>query len=299
MADHSHNLSQLQTWLQSVIMHPGGVVEGIRDEGTQRSLAIEPEQIESVIDRSHNLTSVERLEIYARAYYARLIECLQAQFPMLARAVGDDLFGAFAVDYLRRYPSQSYTLGELGSRFVRFLQETRPNEQAAIDAAENEDAPWPDFLIDLAELEWHFSEVFDGPGAEQEPPLDANALAAIPPDRWAAARLTCVPCLRLVEMRYPVHLYWRALRDHEEAVPPLPAETWLAISRRNYIVRHLELSRPAFMILGGLQTGLTVGEAIGHAANALPADADSAVADLQAWFAQWSGEGFFRSAEGA
>ena len=70
-----------------------------------------------MIERSSHQTSVERLEIYAGAYYARLLECLRAEYPIMAEAMGTELFDEFAVEYLQRYPSHSYTLNDLGGQF--------------------------------------------------------------------------------------------------------------------------------------------------------------------------------------
>src|SRR5687768_8504896 len=104
--------------MQAVIMHPGGVTTGLASAEATQQLEVTPEQIESVITRSQTLSSIERLEIYSRAYYARLLECLRSQFPNLAKSLGNDAFDPFALGYLRRYPSHSYTLALLGSRFV-------------------------------------------------------------------------------------------------------------------------------------------------------------------------------------
>jgi hypothetical protein len=239
------------------------------------------------------LTSVERLEIYARAYYARLLECMRAEFPMLAKAMGEELFDEFAVDYLRRHPSRSYTLCELGAKFAQFLSETRP----APGQGELE-VQWPDFLIDLARLEWTFNEVFDGPGVEHEKLLDQEQLQAIPGDRWPDVRLVAAPCLRLLELGSPVHRYYRALRDQDDAAPPDPAPTWLAVTRRDFICRHYELTEPQFNLLGSLMAGGTIQEAVVKAACGIPeADFNRFAADLQDWFRRWSAEGFFLRAE--
>ncbi len=193
-------------------MHPGGVVEGMESAAAQEHIELAPGQIDQVVSRSSSLDAVERLEIYARAYYARLVECLEAEFPILARAVGEELFREFAVGYLECYPSRSYTLNHLGARFADYLAETFP-------AGEN-DSPGGAFLIDLARLEWVFNEVFDGPGVENATLLGPEQLAGVEPERWADVRLVPVPCLRVLKLDHPVHDYYRALRADAEVPPP-------------------------------------------------------------------------------
>ena len=80
----------------------------------------------------------ERLEVYRRAYHSRLVSCLRDLFPALRRALGDEVFTAFAVRYVRDHPPSSYTLGDLGPGFVRFLAppqaEREPPDLRARDA---------------------------------------------------------------------------------------------------------------------------------------------------------------------
>ncbi len=281
-------LDKLQQWMQAVITHPAGVDAGLSAPGAQSHIVTLPSDVEQIIEPSRRQSSIERLEVYANAYYMRLIECLQSEFPVFRQTVGDDLFAEFAVDYLRRYPSQSYTLGELGARFVSFLTETRPAAQDAPD--------WFDFLIDLARLERTLSEVFDGPGCETKPPLRHEELLAIDPELWPQARLTTAPCLRLLALRFPLNDYYTAIKAGDEAALPQAAESWLAITRRDYVVRRYSLTRPQFILLTKLQRDQTVGEAIAAAAEAYPGEIDQLAADLRDWFRIWSTAPMFESA---
>src|SRR5437016_4065691 len=126
----SLELSHIQRWMQSVIMHPDGVVAGISSDAAREHIDLGPEDVGQVIARSAALTSIERLQIYANAYYARLFECLHEEFPALLQALGDETFDAFALGYLQKYPSRSYTLCNLGRDFPRYLAETRPRDES-------------------------------------------------------------------------------------------------------------------------------------------------------------------------
>lgn len=165
-------LEVIQRWMQAVITHPGGVVAGMDSTEARWAIPVGPNDVESVVTRSRLLSAVDRLEIYARAYYARLIECLRAEFPVLVHALGEDLFAEFAVGYLERYPSRSYTLNLLGAGFPRYLDETRPSNDS-----------WAEVVVDLANLELAVAEVFDGPGVEERRTLDFADLSAIPPEQ--------------------------------------------------------------------------------------------------------------------
>src|SRR5947209_13115313 len=114
------DLNVVQRWMQAVLMHPGGVAQGMASEEAQRLLQVPPAEVEKVLTRSETLTALERLAIYGSAYYARLLECLREEYPVLKHALGDEAFDAFAFGYLQKYPSRSYTLGKLGDLFSRY-----------------------------------------------------------------------------------------------------------------------------------------------------------------------------------
>ena len=292
MKGETRSLDVVQRWFQAVVTHPDGVKGGAASPEAQELIRLNRGELEAVVRRSRNLTAAERLSIYANAYYARLLECLGACYPVLKRALGDEVFDSFAFEYLQRYPSRSYTLDRLGENFARFLDETRPERE------EDGAVEWPDFLIDLATLEWTIAKVFDGPGVEGQPLLTPEALQSFPAERFAEARLTPVVCLRLLAFRYPVNAYFTAVRQTEkgEEIPiPEPAEERVAILRRDFVVRRYPLTAPQHALLERIQAGATVGEAITTVAAASDLDDDALADELRAWFRFWSAEGFFQS----
>jgi hypothetical protein len=293
----SRSLDVVQRWFQSVITHPEGVEGGVDSEEAQRLIRLNRGELEAVIGRSRNLTAAERMGIYANAYYARLLECLAAFFPMLQKTLGPEIFEGFAFEYLQKYPSKSYTLDHLGGNFARFLDETRPEPE---EDEEPGAVGWPDFLIDLAVLEWTINQVFDGPGVEGKPLLTAEALRSFPAERFGEARLVPVPCLRLLAFRFPVSAYYTAIRqakEGEEVPVPDPGPEHLALTRRDFVVRRYPLDPAQHALLEKILAGAPVGEAIAAAAEASGLEDDALAAELQSWFRLWVAEGFFQSIE--
>jgi hypothetical protein len=282
-------LSAVQRWMQAVIMHPEGVDAGLASDSARASLNVDPADVEQMIARSEAQTSVERLSIYANAYYARLLECLGEEFPVLKRTLGEEVFDGFAFDYLQKYPSQSYTLCKLAENFARYLAETRPREA-------NGDLPadWPEFLIDLATLEWTFSQVFDGPGVEGQTLLTSEQLQAIDAERWPAARLEVVPCLKLLALRFPVNAYYTAMRRDQNPELPGPALSWVAVTRREFVVRRHDLGQRQYELLSALAAGESVGAAIERAAATPGGDIEHFVVELGDWFRDWAASDFFQ-----
>jgi hypothetical protein len=269
----SERLDTVQRWFQDVITDPRG------SESRPAS------EIEAVITRSRRLSASGRLQVYADAYYARLIECLTDTFPATARALGQETFQSFAFEYLQAYPSQSYTLSILGGQFPRFLEQTRP----ALEP--DEELPsWPELLVDLTRLELTIDAVFDGPGSERAERFDWSQVASWSPDQFLAARVEFSPAARLLAFRFDVNTYYQQLRHSEpEAVidPPSAAPHWLALTRRDYVVRRIPLSTVQFQLAQELQNGIPIGAAIDRSAGTV--SDDELMLTLRDAFGAWSG----------
>lgn len=266
-------------------------------------MPVVPERLDEVIRPSSRQSAAERLAIYHRAYFARLIECLAQQYPMLCAAAGDEVFAQFALAYLEAHPSRSYTLGELGRYLPEFLQRTRPRDPASEDgththgAAHADDAPA--VLVELARLEWLLSEVFDGPGSE----ATGHAPPHTPAEFTPQLRLLPCPSLRLIALEFPLDDYYAALRRGES--PPLPPRErqYLAVVRRDYRVRRYVLGRIEYELLWAIVAGEPLAAAIEQAVACQAAsapnldDPDRLAAALHRWFFAWSRAGFFIGAQ--
>jgi hypothetical protein len=276
-------LDVVQRWFQAVITNPGGVREGIDGDAARTLIPLSPHELESVIGRSQRLDAEGRLKIYADAYYARLVECMDGSFPMVARTLGKELFAEFAMGYLQAHPSNSYTLNRLGDQFASWLQATRPPR----DADEPDQPQWPEFLVDLAQLEWAIDGVFDGPGVERQAVVDSETVAGLTAAQLLGARLETVPCLRLMAFRFPVSEFYDAARhasDDDELDVPEPQPSWLALTRRDYVVRRIALSQAQYELISALHAGGTVGDAIERAASTVKWSDEQLAASLSNWF---------------
>jgi hypothetical protein len=303
-AEGRPGLGQVQRWFQAVITHAEGVEAGAAALEARQLLPLQNGELESVITRSRALTAAERLAIYANAYHTRLLECLGEVFPMLRRTLGDDGFSSLALGYLEEYPSRSYTLNELGRHFPQFLEQTRPSpDELATDplSSANQSSleqDWPAFLIDLARLEWAIYDVFDGEGVEGKALLTADQVLRIPPGRWAEARLEPVPCLRLLATQFPVNDYFTSLRSagaDEAIVLPAKSPAFVALTRRDFIVRRYNLSAPEFELLKALSRGSSVGEALDQMLSQSQADPATLPDTVKLWFRNWTAEGLFQA----
>lgn len=285
-------LDRLERWMQSVITHPAGIAAGIASSEARRQVEVSASDLERVVRSTEQFGGLERLAVYGNAYFARLQDCLRAEFPAVRQGVGDEAFSAFVFGYLQRFPPASYTLADLGKEFPRYLEDTRP-----VESTSGAGAGWSRFVVELAQIERAYSEIFDGPGPERSAVLTHENLAGIDPQRWFASRLVPVECLRLFVLEFPVHEYISAVRRDGNPEVPVPATTHLAVFRREYVVRRLSLSPPEFAILSAFQQGMTVGEALSEALAAEETDSEVLAAELHGWFRDWTAAGLFAGVE--
>lgn len=287
-----HSLSDIQQWFQTTISHPAGVDAATANSGTSQGHGEQPVDIARVILPSEEMNSEERLQIYSRAYFGRLIECLRAQFPAVHHAIRDDAFDGLAFGFLVDHPSRSYSLGTLGQSFDAHLRATRPKRQ---DLGSDVQFDFADFLIDLARLEWTYNEVFDGPGPEQSRSLQAVDLMGLSAEDFAQCRLVLHECVRLLELQFPVHEYASVVRKGADAVPPAARPVRLVVTRRDYIVRRLEVSPQQFELLSALNDQKTIGESLQLLCEKSNVEYGQLAIQLQTWFQEWSAAPLFQA----
>ena len=249
-----------------------------------------------IIKPNDRLTSFERLEIYNRQYWFRVLSAFAEDFPGLRAVLGGRRFDAMAKAYLIDCPSQSFTLRNLGSRLVTWLQEH------PVWAGERQN-----LAVDMAQLEWADIEAFDG---LRDPALKPEDLAGVNP---AKLRLRLQPYVSLLALRYPVDdLLLEVRKDSDDldvasntfserhkrkrvsAVAQLkPSPIFLAVHRLEEEVYFRRLDREEFAILSNLQAGNPLHAAIESALRHSPIAAADRAVQVEKWFHTWSALGWF------
>ncbi len=229
---------------------------------------------EAFIKPNDRLTSFERLEIYNRQYWFRIIDCLYDDYPGLRAVLGERKFAKLAKEYLAKHPSASFSLRNLGRSLPGFVREPMAR--------------------DMSRLEWARIVAFDG---EALPVVTADDLLDANPHRL---RLGLQPYLTLLKLRYPLDDFLIAIKTdslraeasnavtdlHHRRVKklrhPKPETVYVAVHRINNAIYYKRLTDPQFKMLRRLQAGQTLAQACTGNAE-----------DLRQWFQEWAGFGWF------
>jgi hypothetical protein len=294
MRAQTQDLESLQREMAAAVMQPLTKDDNMRATAPDgRPMA---EVAASFIAPNSRLTAFERLEIYNRQYWFRVLGALAEDFPALRAVVGERRFEALSIAYLTEHPSRSFTLRNLGSKLPEWL--TAHPEHAGRRHR---------LAVDLARIEWACVEAFDAPDRD---PLTQRQIAAL----QGESKLSLQPCLQLVALSYPaddlvLELHKREKRQtseagvaHEDsgaeiAIPKLrPRPTWLAVHRVDLSVYYRRIAREEFQTLVALRDGRALGAAIEAGFAGSRISQGQRPERVQQWFGSWAELGWICAA---
>ena len=282
------NLEELQREMAAAVMQPLTADEQMRattkDGRDMKAVA------ESFVAPNSRLNAFERLEIYNRQYWFRVLGALAEDFPGLRRVIGAAAFEKLSIAYLTAHPSRSFSLRNLGSKLGEWL------------AANPEFAGRRHRLaLDVTRIEWAFVETFDN---AEHTPLTVDQIATLD----AHSRLGLQPHVQLIALEYPaddlvLSLHQREKRqtseagvEHEDDADPEPAKlprlrkrrTWLAAHRVDFSVYYVRIRREEFLTLSAIRQGVPLADAIatGFVGSKVPESRRAKL--VQEWFGNWA-----------
>lgn len=251
------------------------------------SISAEAKQLVKPNDR---LTSTERLNIYHRQYWYRILDSFNEDFPGLCAVLGERAFQRLAQAYLTDCPSQSFTLRNLGSLLDSWLTD-HPEFSGKHFA----------LALDMIRLEWAHIEAFDNAEWKALGPEDLL-------DLGPELALALQPHIRLLELQYPVdNLRIKVnehLREHSRASNAVSAprsrhvvrrfarlkarQIFLAVHRVEFTVYYRRLDADEFRLLQAIGQGQAIGAALDSALADNPLEPAELQQKIQTWFANWA-----------
>jgi hypothetical protein len=229
------------------------------------------EEAAAYIKPNSGLSSLERLAIYSRSYWFRLLDSLREDFPGLAAVLGARRCERLARAYLADCPSRSFTLRNLGSQLEGWL--ARHPEYADGD---------PALARDMVRLEWAHIEAFDGPAEEMLGPQD---LVELKPGLRAGLQ----PYIRLLELNYAVDEFRvKATGGRRRGARPRREHVFVAVHRLDLDVYYRRLGREEFRLLSAVRAGRPIAAAIATAFTGSPVAGEDLPELLRLWFSAWA-----------
>lgn len=288
------SLLELQRRVAEAVMRPLTAAEGMQSRTAQgNSMKAE---VAAFIKPNDRLSPFERLEIYNRQYWFRIISAFDEDFPALAAVVGPRAFEKLARAYLQDNPSHSFTLRNLGSQLESWLREHPALAGKHLQLA-----------LDVARLEWAHIEAFDN-GEERALTLaDMGQLGE-------GSQLSLQPHLRLLHLVHPADSFvvsahrrqssadvasnavTSAKRPRSRVLPKSllkPADIYLGVHRHDHFVYYKRLGREEYRLLRSLETGNPLGEALDAAFQASAIAETDRPGHVQAWFQNYAELGWF------
>jgi len=289
---HRLNLLQTQRLVSMLVMRPLSKNEGMQKVWVDGRPAAEI--VEMVVKPNDRLTSFERLEIYNKQYWFRVLDCFGDDFPGLRAVLEEKKFDRLARAYLEAQPSRSFSLRNLGQFLPAFLEERRELT-----------APYTELALDMVKFEWAQVQAFDGPGYAALTPSDVARISSRP----AKARLHVQPYVQLLELQYPLDDFLLALKKKNAAMRseasnaydettvrkqiktvrrPRRKRVWLAVHRFDNSLYYKRLSREGFEALKALRRGETLEAALAHAISISEMPGQDWAAVVRDWFEIWT-----------
>ena len=280
-------LENLQRAMATAVMMPLTPDENMRSHAADGRAMVDVAA--EFIAPNSRLTPFERLEIYNRQYWYRVLSGLAEDFPALRAVVGAKAFDAISVAYLEAHPSHSFSLRNLGSKLVEWL-EAHPQFNGRRHA----------LAVDVARIEWAFVEAFDN---AEYTPLTLEQIATLDGE----SQLAVQPHVRLMALNYPADEVVMALHDGEKRqaseagvkhegsedepvrLPRLRRRAvWVAAHRVDFCVYYRRMEREEFVTLEAIRARQPLGSALEAAFSMSRIPETRRAGRVRAWFTTWA-----------
>jgi Putative DNA-binding domain len=213
------NLRDLQNLLYRQITDPNITVEDLEKSG----VACIP--LETLLNGGLALSPDQRVDIYANAFFFRLLDCFAEDYSATLAVVGIDEFTAIVKEYPLVYPPTEPS--------IFYADYCLPDFLAAHCSAES----WP-FIADLARLE---RAILDSFIAADTLPFGVDSLSALPSNEWLGLRLQTHPTVAIVHGEWCVAAILRSIEDGQEWQIPAHEQMRTLVWRQNSQVHYRDL----------------------------------------------------------
>ena len=195
---------------------------------------------------NEKVSSDVRLGIYANAYWLRLAEVLDNDYPGVKALLGDEEFQTMARAYINAHNSPYYNVRWYGDLLAQYLSKTLPYAHKP-------------FLAEMAAFEWAMTLTFD---AKDDVSASMEDVLAITPEQWPEMTFQMHPALQRLDLAWNVPAIWNSVDAREDIVEPLKSSNttpWL-LWRNDLIIYFRSLETDEAWGLDAIINGASFGE---------------------------------------
>ena len=194
------------------------------------------------------------MAVYRNTVIHGVVEALAANYPVVAKIVGQEMFEGIAAEFVTKDPPKSAVLALYGAAFAEWIERQPWNEALP-------------YLADVARVERLHIESFMA--------ADAEPLQHLPDGHPSSLRLKLHPTVRFIWLQSPAMSIWLA---HQQPLPSQIAPEWKAegalfVRPDPFLMHSPRIGRPTHRILSGIRLGEPVGTSLTAACRLYP-DAD-------------------------
>jgi hypothetical protein len=299
-------LLEFQRTMARAVMQPMSGRDTMKHEAyyeANRETYCENRDAVALVKPNSRLSSVERLDIYRRSYWSRVLDAFSEDFPGVRALLGAKRFDRLRLRYMADCPSESFTMRNLGKHLTAWMERNPTLAGANYGIA-----------LDMARLEWAQVESFD---AAEHKPLSPADVAALTPE----SRLRLQPHLRLIEVWHEVDALLIAVRQAAQRnggrrrgagqkriagaksaalsaalsanTAAISVPVYLAVHRFELVVHYKRLDAEKFRLMSALAKGECIADAAEIAYGESPLTAEECQQHIQRSFALFAALGWF------
>ncbi len=304
------DLVEFQKWFGGETARPLSAEDPGRTRGREPSAVREAD---ARLKSANGMSGFERLNVYNRQYWFRLVTILQEEYPCAVHLLGLDAFNAWAVKYVHAHPPASPYLADLDAAFPAFIGRRLRAVRGTSAPRSLRGAEWRAAVREALAYEQALSRAMDVPddirgdgrsavrGAAAARPVSAGERLPAAAD---AAMLASSTWGRAAYVT-PLWLHWdfpayRALCRADESLSgrhPLARRGregyGVCLHRHDGTVYEKPLSRAEFLVLDALGVPRTLDQVFRTASRrATPRDLKAMERGAGTWFREWTERGW-------
>ncbi|MGZ5280551.1 MAG: HvfC/BufC family peptide modification chaperone [Pseudobdellovibrionaceae bacterium] len=257
------SLRELQSWMKWVIADPRGVKIALDSSSPEEP---QPRAL-PWIQQCSAKSALQRLDVYAEAYFLRILDALREDFPRTVSILGESFFKNLIATYLKEHPSKTYNINEVGEHLPVF----------ASQLAFCDEFP---FLPSLMELEWQINRQTWLPSPPSQTRVSLEALGNA---NLEALFIVLNPSLQILMSSWPLDEMWTPLT--EKNFLPLGSETDFILFRNSLGPQIQRLSKPQIVVLNLILEKNAFADIVEIYQETFP---NNDVRDIITWFQNWA-----------